>query len=143
MALLHLSPFERAVRCIKFYEGWHSPSHYPYIGYGHCVRPGENLTSYITPMQADSLLRSDLKEYCRMFRHYGKDSLLLAVLSYNVGPYKIMGNDKHPKSRLLELLESGSRNILNEYVNFSHWRGESIASIRRRRLSEFRLLFIP
>lgn len=30
--------FERAVRCIKFYEGWHDiKRNYPYIGWGHCV----------------------------------------------------------------------------------------------------------
>ena len=27
--------FEKAVACIKEFEGWHSAKHYPYIGYGH------------------------------------------------------------------------------------------------------------
>ena len=46
-----------------------------------------------------------------MFRKYGKDSLLLAVLAYNVGPYKILGNKRFPKSRLLQKIEHGLDNI--------------------------------
>ena len=43
------------------------------------------------------LLRKDLKEYCGMFSFYGKDSLLLAALAYNVGPYRILGSkEKYP-----------------------------------------------
>lgn len=142
-ALMSLSPFERAVRCIKYYEGWHTEKDHPYIGYGHLLRPGENLTSSLTLAQADSLLRSDLLEYCRLFRSYGRDSLLLAALSYNVGPAKVTGGGAYPKSRLLSMIESGERSIHAEYVNFSFWRGKSVASIRRRRLSELRLLFTP
>lgn len=54
--------FERAVRCIKFYEGWHDiKRNYPYIGWGHCVQPHENFKKNLTLEQADSLLRSDLR----------------------------------------------------------------------------------
>lgn len=84
-SLFSLPPFERAVRCIKFYEGFHQKRHYPYIGYGHRLLPGERLTWRLTEKQADSLLRSDLRKLCALFRSYGKDSLLLATLSYNVG----------------------------------------------------------
>ena len=34
-AIYRLPPFERAVCCTKFFEGWHSEKHYPYVGYGH------------------------------------------------------------------------------------------------------------
>ena len=30
-----LPPFERAVCCIKYYEGMHRKKDYPYVGYGH------------------------------------------------------------------------------------------------------------
>ena len=41
--------FERAVRCIKFYEGWHDiKRNYPYIGWGHCVQPHENFKKNLT-----------------------------------------------------------------------------------------------
>ena len=34
-AIFRLPPFERAVRCTKYFEGWHSEKHHPYVGYGH------------------------------------------------------------------------------------------------------------
>lgn len=80
-SLFSLPPFERAVRCIKFYEGFHQKRHYPYIGYGHRLLPGERLTWRLTEKQADSLLRSDLRKLCALFRSYGKDSLLLSEIS--------------------------------------------------------------
>ena len=39
----------------------------------------------MTERQADALLRSDLRKLCAMFRGFGRDSLLLAALAYNVG----------------------------------------------------------
>ena len=30
-----LPPFDRAVCCIKYYEGMHGKKDYPYVGYGH------------------------------------------------------------------------------------------------------------
>ena len=38
----------------------------------------------MTKRQADVLLRKDLRKFCAMFRQFGKDSLLLATLAYNV-----------------------------------------------------------
>lgn len=40
-----LPPFERAVCCIKYYEGMHRKKDYPYVGYGHKLRPGETYSS--------------------------------------------------------------------------------------------------
>lgn len=37
-ALFSLPPFERAVVCIKYFEGLHSWKDYPYVGYGHRLR---------------------------------------------------------------------------------------------------------
>ena len=34
-AICRLPLFERAVRCTKYFEGWHSEKHHPYVGYGH------------------------------------------------------------------------------------------------------------
>ena len=42
-AIFRLPPFERAVRCTKFFEGWHSEKHYPYVGYGHKLLPGRGI----------------------------------------------------------------------------------------------------
>ena len=80
-----------------------------------------------------------------MFRKYGKDSLLLAALAYNVGPYRILGCDgKHPrpKSTLLKKIESGIRDIKEDYLQYCHWKGKKIPSIERRRYVELMLLYM-
>ena len=91
-SIYRLPPFERAVRCTKYFEGWHSEKHHPYVGWGHQVQPGERYSARtMTKRQADALLRKDLRKFCAMFRKFGRDSLLLATLAYNVGPYRLLG----------------------------------------------------
>lgn len=144
LGIFALPPFERAVRCIKYYEGWHDiKRNYPYIGWGHRILPHEKFRKNLTFQQADSLLRSDLRKLCTLFRKYGRDTLLLAVLAYNVGPYKILGNGKYPKSRLLQKIEQGERNIRREYLDFCRYQRRKIASIHRRRQTELLLLYKP
>ena len=144
LGIFALPPFERAVRCIKYYEGWHDiKRNYPYIGWGHRILPHEKFRKNLTFQQADSLLRSDLRKLCTLFRKYGRDSLVLAVLAYNVGPYKILGNGKFPKSRLLQKIEKGERNIRWEYLDFCRYQRRKIASIYRRRQTELLLLYKP
>ena len=144
LGIFALPPFERAVRCIKYYEGWHDiKRNYPYIGWGHRILPHEKFRKNLTFQQADSLLRSDLRKLCGLFRKYGRDSLVLAVLAYNVGPYKILGNRKFPKSRLLQKIEQGERNIRREYLDFCRYQRRKIASILRRRQTELLLLYKP
>ena len=144
LGIFALPPFERAVRCIKYYEGWHDiKRNYPYIGWGHRILPHEKFRKNLTFQQADSLLRSDLRKLCTLFRKYGRDTLILAVLAYNVGPYKILGNGKFPKSRLLQKIEQGERNIRREYLDFCRYQRRKIASIRRRRQTELLLLYKP
>ena len=144
LGIFALPPFERAVRCIKYYEGWHDiKRNYPYIGWGHRILPYEKFRKNLTFQQADSLLRSDLRKLCTLFRKYGRDTLLLAVLAYNVGPYKILGNGKFPKSRLLQKIEQGERNIRREYLDFCRYQRRKIASIYRRRQTELLLLYKP
>lgn len=137
------SLFEIGIACIKQFEGWHTARDAPYIGYGHKLLPGEKLTANLTEMQADSLLRSDLRKRCATFRKFGKDSLLLGVLSYNVGEYRLLGYGKIPKSRLIRKLEQGDRDIYKEYISFRCYRGKVVPSIERRRKKEFELLYMP
>ena len=144
LGIFALPPFERAVRCIKYYEGWHDiKRNYPYIGWGHRILPHEKFRKNLTFQQADSLLRSDLRKLCGLFRKYSRDSLVLAVLAYNVGPYKILGNGKFPKSRLLQKIEQGERNIRREYLDFCRYQRRKITSIHRRRQTELLLLYNP
>ena len=116
--------FSLAVECIKRFEGWHSSRHYPYVGWGHCLQPGEKYSAHtMTRQQADELLRKDLRKFCAMFRQFGKDSLLLATLAYNVGPYRLLGSKKIPKSTLVRKLEAGDRNIYKEFISFRCYKG--------------------
>ena len=140
--LFSLPPFERAVACIKHYEGLHGPKNYPYVGYGHRLLPGERLSCAMTKRQADSLLRTDLKKRLVTFRRFGRDSLLLAVLSYNVGEYRLLGYGKQPKSRLIQKLESGDRDIRSEYISFCRYHGKELRGLVKRRKAEFSLFYI-
>lgn len=79
--IFNLPPFERTVCCISLYEGLHKKKDYPYVGYDHRLRPGERYSSDMTVIEAESLLRKNLKELCTLFRPYGKDSLLLSEIS--------------------------------------------------------------
>ena len=81
--LLSLPPFERAIVCIKYFEGLHGFKDAPYVGYGHKLQKGERFTAAMTERQADSLLRADLMKRLMMFTDYGKDALLLSEISDN------------------------------------------------------------
>lgn len=107
------------------------------------MREGEKLTADITEAQADSLLRADLAGMCALFRHLGKDSLLVGCLAYQVGSYRLLGHGRMPKSTLIRKLESGDRDIYREFTAYRCYKGKPVASIRRRREMEFELLFVP
>lgn len=94
----------------------------------------------MTEQEAEELLRKDLMKRYPLFRRYGKDALILTVLSYNVGTSALLGYGKRPKSRLLKKLEAGDRDIYKEYISYCHYKGRKIRSIERRRKMEFLLL---
>ena len=44
--------FSLAVECVKRFEGWHGEKkHWPYVGWGHKVLPGERFTNSISKAQ--------------------------------------------------------------------------------------------
>ena len=141
--LLSLSPFERAVVSIKHFEGLHGKVCYPYVGYGHRLLPGERFTAAMTERQADSLLQTDLMKRLMMFKDYGKDALLLAVLSYNVGVGRLLGYGKYAKSRLLRKIESGDRNFYRGFISFCRYKGKVLRGLVKRRKVEFALFYVP
>ena len=141
--LADLPPFERAVVVVKYFEGMHSWKNYPYVGYGHQLQPGEYFTADMTERQADSLLRADLMKHIEIFKKYGKDALLLAVLSYNIGVGRILGYGKHPKSQLLRKIEAGDRNFYKEFVAFCRYKGKVLRGLLRRRQVEYTLFCLP
>ena len=141
--LADLPPFERAVVVVKYFEGMHSWKNYPDVGYGHQLQPGDYFTADMTERQADSLLRADLLSRYALFRRFGKDALLLTVLSYNVGTGTLLGCRNRPKSRLIRKLEQGDRNILPEYLSFCRYKGRMLSGLLKRRRVEFALFYIP
>ncbi len=67
-SIMELPLFERAVLIIKKFETLHKPKHWPYVGYGHQVQPGEPYRRgvQLTEAQADALLRKDLAKFCAL-----------------------------------------------------------------------------
>lgn len=133
-----LSDFEKAVEIIKKYEGIHQPKHWPLIGYGHLVLPGEKFsrTKTMSQEQAEELLRKDLLKNCAVFRSFGADSLLLGVLAYNIGSGATM------KSSVVKKLKAGDRNIYDNYIAHSKYKGKTNNQLKRRRIEEYETLFI-
>lgn len=131
------SMFERAVEIIKKYETLHKPRHWPLVGYGHKVLPGEKFSRNraLTEAEADALLRKDLLKNCAVFREYGADSLLLGVLAYNIGS----GATK--RSSVTSRLAEGNRDIRDLYIAHCRYKGKIHNQIRNRRIEEFDELF--
>ena len=135
--IMELPLFERAVLIIKKFETMHRPKHWPYVGYGHCVQPGEPYRRgcQLTEAQADALLRKDLRKFCALYSQYGKDSVLLGALAYNCGPQVVN------KSSILKKLRGGDRNIFKEYTAHCRYKGKFHKQLHQRRLTEFAALF--
>lgn len=134
--------FEQAVVCIKQFEGLHSRQHHPYVGYGHKLLPGEHYPSPMSEQAADSLLRQDLLQKCSVFRRFGRDSLLLGVLAYNVGETALLGNRHRPRSQLILKLKRGNRKVYAEYTSFCRYKGNRLPALAKRREIEYQLLHI-
>ena len=138
-SIMELPLFERAVLIIKEFETLHKPKHWPYVGYGHQVQPGEPYRRgvQLNEKQADALLRKDLTKFCAMYSKYGKDSVLLGVLAYNCGPGVVN------KSTVLKKLKSGNRDIFKSYVSHCRYKGKWHKGLYNRRLTELVALYIP
>ncbi len=138
-SIMELPLFERAVLIIKKFETLHKPKHWPYVGYGHQVQPGEPYRRgvQLTEAQADALLRKDLAKFCSLYSQYGKDSVLLGALADNCGPGVVN------KSSILKKLKSGDRNIFKAYTSHCRYKGKRHKGLYNRRLTELAALFIP
>lgn len=130
--------FEDAIAIIKKYEGLSGPSHWPFVGYGHKVMPGEKFTrgKKLTEAEADALARKDYAKLCAKYREFGADSLLLAALAYNCGPGVVA------KSSVLSKLKSGNRDIEASYIAHSRYKGKQLSQLKRRRQEELAVLFV-
>lgn len=133
-----ITDFEKAVEIIKKYEGLHSSRHWPLVGYGHKVLPGEKYSRSkpLSEKEAEALLRKDLLKNCAVFRSFGADSLILGVLAYNIGSGATL------RSSVAKKLKAGDRNIYENYIAHSRYRGKVHSQIKKRRIEEFETLFI-
>lgn len=127
--------FEEAVDFIIAHEGWHDKQNYPYVGYGHKLTKNDNFNHNISKEFAKSLVIKDLQSKCIVFKGFGKDSLLLGMLAYNIGENKVLS------SRLANKLKNGDRNIYHEYIGFCYYKKKLIPSIRQRRIKEYNQFF--
>ena len=136
-SIMEQPPFERAVLIIKKFETLHKPKHWPYVGYGHQVQPGEPYRRgvQLTERQADALLRKDLKKFCAQYSQYGKDSILLGCLAYNCGPGVVN------KSSVLKKLKAGNRDIFKAYTAHCRYKGKFHKQLHQRRIMEIVVLF--
>lgn len=130
--------FEDAIAIIKKYESLSGASHWPFVGYGHLVMPGEKFTKgkALTAAEADALVRADYAKLCARYRSYGADSLLLAALAYNCGPGVVA------KSSVLSKLKAGNRDIEAAYLAHCKYKGKQLSQLKRRRQEELATLFV-
>ena len=130
--------FEDAIAIIKKYEGLSGPSHWPFVGYGHKVMPGEKFSrnKKLSEAEADALARKDYAKLCAKYREFGADSLLLAALAYNCGPGVVA------KSSVLSKLKAGNRDIEASYIAHSRYKGKQLSQLKRRRQEELAVLFV-
>ncbi|WP_290088251.1 glycoside hydrolase family protein [Muribaculum intestinale] len=138
-SIMELPLFERAVLIIKKFETLHQLKHRPYYGYGHRILPGERFPQHrpLTESEADALLRKDLKKFCAMYSQYGKDSVLLGALAYNIGSGAVN------KSSVIKKLKAGDRNIFKSYTSHCRYKGKWHKGLYNRRLTEIAALFVP
>lgn len=138
-SIMELPLFERAVLIIKKFETLHQLKHRPYYGYGHRILLGERFPQHrpLTESEADALLRKDLKKFCAMYSQYGKDSVLLGALAYNIGSGAVN------KSSVIKKLKAGDRNIFKSYTSHCRYKGKWHKGLYNRRLTEIAALFVP
>ena len=138
-SIVGLPLFEQAVLIIKKFETLHKPKHWPRVGYGHQVQPGEPYRRgrQLTEVKADALCRKDLRKFCALYSKYGNYSVLLGALAYNCGPGVVN------KSTVLKKLKRGDRDIFKSYTSHCRYKGKPHAGLRKRRLTELTALYIP
>jgi hypothetical protein len=76
-----------------------------------------------------------------MFQQFRRDNLLLATLAYNVGPYRLLGSGKIPKSTLIRKLEA--RHIYREYIAFCNYKEETARYTVQTEKGRVCAVFIP
>jgi len=120
---------QQAVSLLAVLEGWHDPQKTGCTGWGHCCRYDDARAA--TPTEADSLAADDLRALCARFRDFQGDSLLLALLAYNVGVKAV---------KTSSLMDSLS---FDAYTSFCYIKGKRVERQYQRRRAEWMLFKAP
>jgi len=120
---------EQAISFLALAEGWHDPKKTGYTGWGHRICYDNARAA--TPAEADSLAADDLRALCARFRDFQGDSLLLALLAYNVGVKAV---------KTSSLMDSLS---FDAYTSFCYIGGRRSERQYQRRRAEWMLFKIP
>lgn len=123
------STIEQAVSLLAVLEGWHDPQKTGCTGWGHRICYDDARAS--TPVEADSLAAADLRALCARFRYFQGDSLLLALLAYNVGAKAV---------KTSSLMDSLS---FEAYTSFCYIKGKRSERQYQRRRAEWMLFKTP
>ena len=131
--------------CLKFIQGWEKLALKRYwdnkdgwtIGWGHLIKPGEQITGIITREKADEIFKRDLKYFERAVEVAVKVPLTqqqfdaLVSLTFNIGVGHLLG------STLLKRLNEGDYQGAAD--QFKWWRmddGKVVKGLEKRRAQE-------
>jgi len=120
---------EQAISFLALAESWHDPAKTGCTGWGHRICYDNARAA--TPAEADSLAADDLRALCARFRHFQGDSLLLALLAYNVGVKAV---------KTSSLVDSLS---FEAYTSFCYIQGKRSERQYQRRRAEWMLFKTP
>lgn len=133
--------YENAVTLIKKYETWHGEKNPNEMGYGHTIlsKQEKMLKSTFTREQGDSLLRKDLNDKMKCFKHLSfKYRLLAGMLAYNIGENKVK------KSTFLKELNKKNPNMKIVFIQYKAWNkynGRFHKGLFKRRVEELKIIF--
>lgn len=135
---------ERCVELVKYYESYRKkpyicPAGYLTVGYGHVLRPGEEITE-LTVDEAGHLLSKDLQLTEKKVKVYTKvllnsnqlDALISLVFNIGAGAYQ--------RSTLrMKLNRSEYEEAAEEILRWNKIKGVPSKGLTRRRLKEYNL----
>lgn len=131
------------VNVIKSYEVFESKPYHlfnrNYIGYGHLISKNDNFIQ-LSQSEAEDLLYKDFYSYYKKIDLAYKNisyqkKLILATLSYNIGPTTIINSDFAKDIELMSVNELKSR-----YITFCHINGKFHKRLYQRRIKELEVI---
>lgn len=113
---------EKGISMIKEFEGFRGSAYKdavgkPTIGFGHLIKKGEVFPSRITIEQADSLIRSDLRDSVSAVNNFVTSKLSQNQADALVSFVFNIGGDKFKRSTLLRRINSNDFGLASKEFN--------------------------